>query len=226
MPDPARLPDIANLPVFPLPGMTLFPHTHLPLHVFEPRYRALMEDTLAQPEARHCFAMGTLLDTPGNETLGDPPVHRVVGVGRIIEFSRLPDGRFMLVLQGIGRARLTREFDMVRGYRVFEALWLADVLPPWPGTWATDLMAELKTLALALLREEADKFRKLVAAQDELGRLTDLICGYLPLPPDFKLEQLACLNVMERAARTISKLEAMLPARGKPLRLDTDPPAN
>lgn len=226
MPADAQLPSLDAIPVFPLPGMTLFPHTHLPLHIFEPRYRALMEDTLLKPVNQHCFAMGTLLEAGAPDTLGDPPVWAIVGVGRLIEFSRMPDGRFMLVLQGIGRARLTQELEMVNGYRVFAAQWLADLTPAWPGNWARDLANELKTLALALLREEAEKFRRLLADQDDLSKLTDLICGYLPMPPEFKLSQLACLNVMERAAATIAQLESMLPTRGKPLRPDSDPPRN
>lgn len=226
MPDPAPLPDLSAIPVFPLPGITLFPHTHLPLHIFEPRYRALMEDTLKKPVPQHCFAMGSLADAPGAQTLGDPPVLRVVGVGRIIEYSRVPDGRFMLVLQGVGRATLARELDLVNGYRVFEAAWLPDIVSGWPGNWSHDLANELKTLALALLRDQAEKFRRLLADQNDLSRLTDLICGYLPLPPEFKLEQMACANVMERAARTISQLESMLVSPGQPLRPDADPPSN
>lgn len=226
MPEPEKLPDLGLIPVFPLPGVTLFPYTHLPLHVFEPRYRALMEDTLRKPQPEHCFAMGTLLDGPCNESLGDPPVHRTIGVGRVIEYSRMPDGRFMLVLQGIGRARLEREHDMVNGYRVFAAEWLRDVQPDAQGHWSAELAAELKTLSLALLRDQAEKFRRLLAEQDELGRLADLICGYLPLPPEFKLSQLGCVNVMERAARTISQLECMLVAPGKPLKPDDAPSSN
>jgi Lon protease-like protein len=209
------------IPVFPLPGMTLFPHTHLPLHIFEPRYRALMEDTLAQPEAKHVFAMGTLLESPNEHTLGDPPVHRVAGVGRIVEYSRMPDGRYMLVLQGIGRARLGIEKPQVNGYRVFDAQWLSDINPPWKGRWNRELAAELKTLALALLRDQAERLRRLLADEEELSRLTDLLCGYLPFAPEFKLEQMGCTNVVERAARTIAQLETRLvPGPNKPLRPD------
>ena len=223
----AEPPSLDAVPVFPLPGITLFPHTHLPLHVFEPRYRALMEDTLAKPEPQHVFAMGTLLENPCAESLGEPPVHCVAGVGRIVEYSRIPDGRFMLVLQGIGRARLAREHALVNGYRMFEAAWMPDIAPPWQDGWCHDLTAELKTLALALLRDQAEKFRHMLAEETELGRLTDLLCGYLPLPPQFKLEQLGCVNVIERAARTIAQLESRLVAAPiKPLRPDETPLSN
>lgn len=224
-----ELPDIAyGLPVFPLPDMTLFPHTLLPLHIFEERYRNLMEDTLQKPEREHCFAMGALLTTESDEeSLGDPPVHRYAGVGRIDEYTRHPDGRFVLVLKGIGRVRLTHENSVTRGYRSFGAEWLPDITPPAANMWERNLGVELKGLALALLREQAEKFRGMLSAHVELGELTDMITGYLPFPPEFKLQQMGTRNVIERAARTISQLERMAGiAPDKPLKLDDAPPVN
>jgi Lon protease-like protein len=222
------LPELRHgIPVFPLPGITLFPHTLLPLHIFEDRYRALIEDTLRRPEDQHCFAMGTLMDAASGETLGDPPVFRYAGVGRISEFSRMPDGRFALVLRGIGRVRLSHEHSLIRGYRVFGAEWLPDIRPQPGGSWERNLGVELKALALSLLREQAEKFRGMLAEHVELGPLTDMICGYLPFPPEFKLQQMQSRNVFERAARTISQLEALGGyAPEKPLKLDDAPPVN
>ena len=222
------LPEIAHgIPVFPLPGMTLFPHTNLPLHIFEERYRNLMEDTLVKPEGQHCFAMGTLTEAATDVTLGDPPVSRYAGVGRITEYSRAPDGRYMLVLHGVGRVRLTHEMSIVRGYRLFGGEWISDVIPPASRTWERNLSVELKGLALALLREQAEKFRGLLSEDIELGALTDMVTGYLPFPPDFKLRQMATPNVIERAAGAISQLERMIGmAPDKPLHLDDAPPVN
>lgn len=221
------LPELSHgLPVFPLPEITLFPHTHLPLHIFEERYRNLIEDTLKKPEPLHCFAMGTLVD-PSDETFGDPPVSPFAGVGRIAEYSRMEDGRFMLALKGIGRVRLTAERPLVNGYRVFDAEWLPDHYPTPDRRWEQTLGLELKGLALALLRDQADRFRNLLAGEIELGVLADMICGYLPFPPEFKLRQMGVPNVIERAAAVISRLDTMagIPP-GKPLRLDEDPPEN
>ena len=78
-----------------------------------------------------------------------------------------------------------------------------------------------------LLREQAEKFRGMLAEHVELGPLTDMICGYLPFEPEFKLQQMQTRNVIERAARTISQLERMGGfAPEKPLKLDDAPPAN
>ncbi|MBZ0136523.1 MAG: LON peptidase substrate-binding domain-containing protein [Planctomycetes bacterium] len=222
------LPELAyGIPVFPLPAMVLLPHTNLPLHIFEERYRNLMEDTLGKPESQHCFAMGTLLEESGDATLGDPPVSRYAGVGRVTEYSRAPDGRYMLVLHGVGRVRLTHEMSMVRGYRLFGGEWIRDVLPHASRTWERNLSVELKGLALALLREQAEKFRGLLSDDIELGVLTDMVTGYLPFPPEFKLRQMSTPNVIERAAGVISQLEKMIGlAPDKPLHLDDAPPVN
>lgn len=223
-----ELPELEHgIPVFPLPGMTLFPHTKLPLHIFEERYQHLMEDTLVKPDSEHCFAMGALLDEASDTTLGEPPVSRFAGVGRITEYTRSPDGRYMLVLKGVGRIRLTHEMSVVRGYRAFGAEWIQDVRPHASNSWERNLSVELKGLALALLREQAEKFRGLLSEDTELGALTDMVTGYLPFPPDFKLQQLATPNVIERAASAISQLEKMIGmAPDKPLHLDDAPPVN
>jgi hypothetical protein len=89
------------------------------------------------------------------------------------------------------------------------------------------LSVEVKALALALLREQAERFEGMLAEHVELGALVDMICGYLPFPPEFKLQQMETRNVIERAARVISQLERMAGvAPDKPLHLDDAPPVN
>jgi Lon protease-like protein len=94
------------LPIFPLPGTVFFPHTLLPLHVFEPRYRQMTEHVLAG----HQHMAVVLLDA----TQGQPPlgVARVAGLGRVVHHERLPDGRFHILLQGIGRVAFDDEVPM------------------------------------------------------------------------------------------------------------------
>ncbi len=95
------------VPIFPLPNAVLMPRHILPLHVFESRYRALTQDTLAASRL-----VGIALLKPGYEpkyhTL-EAPVHTVVGVGRILREEQLPDGRYNFLLQGIARARILEE---------------------------------------------------------------------------------------------------------------------
>jgi Lon protease-like protein len=95
---------LAELPLFPLPETVFFPHTLLPLHVFELRYRQLTEFVLA--EHQHMAVVKV------DETRVDcavPGVARVAGIGRVVHQERLPDGRFHILLQGIARAELMAE---------------------------------------------------------------------------------------------------------------------
>ncbi|MHC4840036.1 MAG: LON peptidase substrate-binding domain-containing protein [Planctomycetota bacterium] len=222
------LPDLNDpFPVFPLPGLTLFPHTHLPLHIFEERYRNLMDDVLKQPESDHWFAVGTQVKAIVDGAIGKPPVYPVAGIGRVREFQRLPDGRFMVVLQGLGRARLSAESDETNGYRTFNGSWLPDSEPGDQSDMAAGMGIEIKALAVALLRDQADKFRNLLLQDIPLGHLCDMICGYLPLEPDFKLRMMDTSVVMNRAAAVISELEKLISVpRGKPLPLDDNPSPN
>ena len=95
------------LPIFPLPGTVFFPHTLLPLHIFEPRYRQLTEQVLASHQH-----LAVVLADPGNATTA--PVHcaRVAGLGRLVHHERLPDGRFHVLLQGVGRVAFDDEVPM------------------------------------------------------------------------------------------------------------------
>src|SRR5580700_9155649 len=88
--------------LFPLPNLVLFPHVIQPLHVFEPRYRQLMEDAL---QADRLMAIALLQPGWEEDYHQRPPIHPVVCIGRIFKEERLEDGRFNLLLQGLCRAR-------------------------------------------------------------------------------------------------------------------------
>lgn len=98
---------LAALPIFPLPATVFFPHTLLPLHVFEPRYRQLTEQVLAGH-----MHMGIVCCDESRDGAAVAGVARVAGVGRIVHHERLADGRFHILLQGIARAELVRELPM------------------------------------------------------------------------------------------------------------------
>lgn len=140
--DPLLTEACAALPLFPLPGMVFLPHTLLPLHVFEPRYRALVADALA---ADGVLAVPQLLadEAPG---AAPPAIARVVGVGRIVQHQELPGGRSNVVLAGIGRARITTEIGGDAPYRLAQAV----ALPPpraGGGLARARLLASLAALA-------------------------------------------------------------------------------
>ena len=100
--------------LFPLPGVVLFPHAVLPLHIFEPRYRQMTEDALATDRLIAIVQM----KPPDQWSRGDEPELESVGcLGRIFKHERLPDGRFNFLLLGRKRIRLDREIANGKLYR-------------------------------------------------------------------------------------------------------------
>ena len=96
------LPEV--LPVFPLTGVMLLPGTVLPLHIFEPRYRALVSDALVKDRR-------IAMIQPQSAVEG-APLFAIGCVGKIDEVEALDDGRYNIVLEGEARFRLLRELDV------------------------------------------------------------------------------------------------------------------
>ena len=116
----ADLPD--TLPVFPLPGALMLPRARLPLHIFEPRYLALIEDCM---KTRHrLIGMIQLRDTPASEKrVGEKRLQAIGCAGRLTGFSETEDGRYMVTLSGISRFRVKEEVQGFTPYRRVIADW-------------------------------------------------------------------------------------------------------
>ncbi len=111
-----------RISIFPLIGAVLYPGLQLPLHVFEPRYRALVSDALARDRR-----IGMIQPRIAQQKTGaadDAPLYNVGCLGRIGNVETLDDGRFNLVLTGEARFRVTRELDVVTPFRQIEATLL------------------------------------------------------------------------------------------------------
>lgn len=102
-----------RLSIFPLPGAILFPGLQLPLHIFEPRYRAMVSDALARD--RRIAMIQPQAPVEG------APLFRVGCVGHIGQVEALDDGRFNIVLEGLSRYRILRELEVVTPFRQVEA---------------------------------------------------------------------------------------------------------
>lgn len=109
-----RLMARGEIPVFPLPNVVFFPHVTISLHIFEPRYRRMIEDALA---ADRIITVALLRSGWERDYYGSPPVHEVACAGTIEEHQRLPDGRFNIRLRGLSRVALGR-FVRTSPYRV------------------------------------------------------------------------------------------------------------
>lgn len=104
---------MTRLSIFPLPGALLFPGMHLPLHIFEPRYRAMISDCMARDRR-----IGMI--QPSGD--GDKPDLYDVGcVGKVAEVEAMDDGRYNLVLEGVSLFRIVRELDVPTAFRQVEA---------------------------------------------------------------------------------------------------------
>ena len=103
-----------RIAVFPLSNVVLFPGVQTPLHLFEPRYRQMVRDVLAD-DRRICMAVVP----PGHvaEMAGEPPVYPVACAGVIVRHQRLPDVRYNIVLAGQCRVRIVAEPPAPAGRR-------------------------------------------------------------------------------------------------------------
>ncbi|MCH7628289.1 MULTISPECIES: LON peptidase substrate-binding domain-containing protein [Novosphingobium] len=110
--------DATRLSIFPLSGVILFPGLQLPLHIFEPRYRAMVSDALARDRR-------IAMIQPQSPVEG-APLFRMGCVGKIDEIEALEDGRFNLVLEGLSRFRLLRELDVTTPFRQVEGELIDD----------------------------------------------------------------------------------------------------
>ncbi|GJL79651.1 MAG: ATP-dependent protease [Nitrospinaceae bacterium] len=97
-----------QIPLFPLPATVFYPNTHLPLHIFEPRYRQMVADALEGGQK-----IGMVLLQPGWEAnyFAAPPIASVGCVGEIEQHIRLEDGKYNMVLVGLHRIQIIQEFD-------------------------------------------------------------------------------------------------------------------
>jgi Lon protease-like protein len=110
---------LLRVPIFPLAGALLFPRTQLPLHIFEPRYRAMVRDALA---SNRLIAMVQPREAEGQQQGFEPPALFGIGcIGRISTCDELDDGRFNLVLEGLSRFRIAREAEVSTPYRQVDA---------------------------------------------------------------------------------------------------------
>lgn len=119
--DPVRIGALARatrLSIFPLPGAILFPGLQLPLHIFEPRYRALVGDALVRDRR-------IAMIQPQRPVEGSP-LYTIGCVGRIGEIEAMDDGRYNLILEGVSRFRTLRELDVTTAFRQVEAELIAD----------------------------------------------------------------------------------------------------
>ncbi len=104
---------VKRISIFPLSGAVLFPGMHLPLHIFEPRYRALVSDILIRDRT-----IGMVQPRVGGD---NPPLYDIGCLGKIVEVEALEDGRYNILLEGVARFHIERELEVITAFRQVEA---------------------------------------------------------------------------------------------------------
>jgi uncharacterized protein len=196
------------LPIFPLPDLTFFPHTVLPLHVFEPRYRAMIHDCLARD--RRLAVVGL---KPGYEDTyeGKPAVHAVAGAGEIVQCERLATGRYNILLKGDSRVRIERELPADTLYRMTEATPLADVGEDGPDV--PGLMKEIKArcgLVLKAVDRASARVEEAIGSAAAPGVLADQVASALVPSPALRQRLLEELDVERRLRLVLAALDRLL----------------
>ncbi len=210
----------AEFAVFPLAGALLLPHGKLPLNIFEPRYKAMVEDSLA---GQRMFGMIQPNPTPGHES----GLFRVGCLGRLSSFSETEDGRYLIALTGIVRFDVVSELEMRRGYR--------RVAGSFDRFLATDLAAPPETLPrratlLQALRSyfSANGFDANWEAIDSMAddELAITLCMVCPFDPAEKQALLEASDPLARADTLITLLQmgAHTPLQANRLSGDDDEP--
>ncbi len=190
------------LRVFPLAGALLLPEGRLPLNIFEPRYLALVEDSLAQGRL-----FGMIQPSGPARDGAEPPLYETGCAGRIVSFSETGDGRFLITLGGVCRFRMEAELEGARGYRRVAADWkpfIADLDPP--GEIKLDrkrLLAALRTF-LKLHEMEVD-WEAVEGSKDAV--LSIALPMSCPFEPREKQALLECPDAEARGSMLIALLE-------------------
>ncbi|WP_099825832.1 LON peptidase substrate-binding domain-containing protein [Oceaniglobus indicus] len=107
-----------TIPVFPLPGALLLPRARLPLHIFEPKYLAMLDDTLKTDH--RLIGMVQPRDVPGSD---ETRLHSIGCAGRVTAFSETEDGRYMITLAGVSRFRIRGDASGFAPYRRCDISW-------------------------------------------------------------------------------------------------------
>jgi Lon protease-like protein len=190
-----------TIPIFPLPNVVLFPSVFLPLHIFEPRYKAMVSDALIGDRI-----IGMVLLRPGWEPdyEGRPATYPVGCAGLITFSEQHADGRYNIVLRGLEKFRIEGEDDS-RGYRVARV---------------ESIMEEPTQADRAIIREERRRLEALLVPQPQ-GRgvdpkvppsmadedLVNALAQYLDLEPVEKQALLERDGLVERCRSLIDLLE-------------------
>ncbi len=184
--------EIINIPLFPLRGVVFFPHTLLPLHIFEPRYRLMVQECM---EGDKQIGMVLTKDLQ----FGQEGWHSVGGMGRIAEIRRLEQGKFDILLSGLSRFRII-EIEREAPYRIARVQLIAETLPE--ASLQDELAARLIGVFKTLTRDAPKAFDPAVLEKFDFPTLVNSICATIQID-DLAKQELLEIDALEVRANEI-----------------------
>ncbi|HMP18147.1 MAG TPA: LON peptidase substrate-binding domain-containing protein [Gemmatales bacterium] len=193
--------------LFPLPNFVMMPHVLKGFHIFEPRYRELVEHALQGDKL-----IGLILPREGWEKNYDGSfgIHPRGCLTVIHEHERLEDGRFNLILRGLCRMELEHELLTSTLYRQAKV----KLLPDAPMLEDRKLRDQLEAEVLPWLSvdgEGREQFQSLMHSAAPMGTIVDVVSFALPIPVEWKQELLEKLDVAERVHKLCDFLRSVKP---------------
>ena len=203
-----RVDDGAVVPVFPLPDLVFFPDTVIPLHIFEGRYREMIEDASAGDNL-----VGMALLRPGYEKdyEGSPEIHPVGTVGRIERLRSLEDGRFLLNLRGLARV-VYSEIPSGKSYRTASVSLRSEATVDEMDKDLESAKIDLLSTHALLTRAIGPTGSPALAIDDKVpfAAAVNRACLDLPVAPDLRQELLVVDDIQERRRRVSLLLDEIL----------------
>ena len=189
----------AEIPLFPLPETTLFPGVSRPLLIFEPRYREMIADALKGDRI-----IGMVRLRPGFEKdyEGRPPIYAVGCAGRIEKYEQLPDGRYVVLLQGLTPFRVLSE-NQRKPYRLGRVEAVPDRLEEQERLTLSSLRNRLASLLIRVLPFGVDPPD--VSLEDD--EYVNVVAQNLPMSEDDRQDLLERSGVLARARALIERLD-------------------
>lgn len=193
-------PALVDLPIFPLPSVVLFPRALLPLHIFEPRYRAMLQHCL---ETHRAMAIAHVPDEHDKDERGQPRFASIAGVGAILEHQPLADGRSNILLYGRARVHL-EELPSDAPWRRARATIREDVSSVVPDADRAALIAAATAYAAELHRR--DEFSFALPPNARIGAVADLCAQHLVGDAKVRQALLEERDVAQRVRMVIAEL--------------------
>lgn len=207
---------LRRLPLFPLEDVVLFPHSMIPLYVFEARYRKMVHDVLA---GNRLVAISLQLEKENTpEGVVVPRVASIAAVGEVVLAQELPDGRFNLVVRGRARINIDEELPSEEPYRLIAAHEIPDD-PPEDSPDVAEADTALRALVSGLaesIPDGGELLKHVAAAQDSPAALANVMAASLVADPKARQRLLETTDVFQRLEQLSSEVVALIDRVGKP----------